>query len=307
MAAAAGGSGGPLKAIKEEAKKLHDKYPGKVAFQKEGQPFPVAITRTIPAPAGAEAWDVFEIVVKMVIAGQNPNDCPVWVEIPMPSMPSKLTQKWAAELEKKWKATLKDPRAKGKGWLLDMVLKFAEKRYVEWLKLEPSLIESYSTVDADDNTIRRFTITKPTELTEEEKEQLELERQKEAAEEAQAEYQWITKKLAAEEKALAEKEKEAQEKRRLADEGMLEYKPVQLSKKEEQARLDAKKKQGVRTAKTGERRHKFDLEATEAAKKEREKEKALKKKEARDAKLEKKEEKAAANSGRKRDDIVIDY
>ena len=78
-----------------------------------------------------------------------------------------------------------------------------------------------------------------------------------------------------------------------------------MSKKEEQARLEAKRAKGVRTAKTGERRHKFDLEATEQMKKDKEKEKAAKKKEARDAKFEKKEEKAAG--GKKGDGIVVDY
>ena len=282
---------GPLKPIKDEAKKLNDKYPGKIAFKKEGQPFPVSITRTIPAPAEAEMWDVFEIQVKMVIAGQNPADCPVWVEIPMPSMPSSLTDRWAAELEKKWKGTLKDPRAKGKGWLLDMVFKFAEKKYMEWLKLDPKLIEAYSAVDADDNTVRRFTITKPTELTEEELEAQEEEQAKMVREEAEAELAWLSRKMEEEETSSAAKAKESEEKRRMADEGMLEYKPIMLSKKEEAARIDAKNnKQGKRTAKTGERRHKFDLEATEQAKKDKVKEKAAKKKEA-------KEEKVAGRGG----------
>ena len=44
---------------------------------------------------------------------------------------------------------------------------------------------------------------------------------------------------------------------------------VKLSKKEEQARLDAKRnKQGIRTAKTGSRRRKFDPEEAEARKRE---------------------------------------
>lgn len=44
---------------------------------------------------------------------------------------------------------------------------------------------------------------------------------------------------------------------------------VKLSKKEEQARLDAKRnKQGIRTAKTGSRRRKFDPEAAEERKRE---------------------------------------
>jgi hypothetical protein len=49
---------------------------------------------------------------------------------------------------------------------------------------------------------------------------------------------------------------EAEQKRAMAEEGMLEHVFKPLSKKEEQARLDAKSKkgkQGVRTAKTGER------------------------------------------------------
>ena len=117
---------------------------------------------------------------------------------------------------------------------------------------------------------------------------LPIDEEKLAAEEAKAEYEWLTRKLKDEEASMAEKEAEAEEKRRLADEGLLEYKPVQLSKKEEAERLDMKRnKQGKRTAKTGERRHKFDLEATEAAKKEKEKEKAKRKEELRREKMEK--------------------
>jgi hypothetical protein len=139
---------GPLAPIKAECQKINEKWPGQITFKKEGQPFPVGVTRNIPAPPEAAAWDVYDIQVKMVIAGRDPADLAVWVEIPMPSLPSSLTNRWAAELEKKWKTTLKDPRAKGKGWLLSMVFQFAEKRYLDFLKMDPSVVDTYSAAGA---------------------------------------------------------------------------------------------------------------------------------------------------------------
>ena len=61
---------------------------------------------------------------------------------------------------------------------------------------------------------------------------------------------------------------EAARKRMEAEEGLAEdgEKVVKLSKKEEKERLEAKRnKQGVRTAKTGPRRNKFDAKAKEEA------------------------------------------
>ena len=94
------------------------------------------------------------------------------------------------------------------------------------------------------------------------------------------------------------------------------HKTVQISKKAQQAMLDAKRnKQGVRTAKTGARRHKFDAEAVKQAevdkKKDKAKAKAERAKKREDDQLA--EQRSICPAGKKRvkkktdDEIVVTY
>ena len=90
----------------------------------------------------------------------------------------------------------------------------------------------------------------------------------------------VAAKRAAKEEARlqAEKEKdiEAYKKRMLAEAGQGEFKHIQMSKKELAEKH--KSKQGVRMAKTGPRRKKYDGPGSKIAREEEEKKKASKKK-----------------------------
>jgi hypothetical protein len=300
-AAAPAMKAGAMKALRAELEKVKAKWPDQITMKKgpKGDPWPVTVTRAIPQPKKAEEWDVFELYITLSIDHPDRELMLIHVDVPMESFPAKLKLLIADSIERKWKATLRDPRAAGKGWLIGMMFMGAEKDWLKLIGLQPEAIEKYQAVAEDGTTYMRKNIINPDEVgqepTEEEKERM-------AAEEAAAEAIWIERKAQEEAKAEEEKALEGAKKRMEAEMGYFEDGEMQvkkLSKKEEQARLDAKRnKQGVRTAKTGSRRTKFDSTAKEENDKEMEKRKKERKEEK--AKAREQEEQFGINKGSKK-------
>jgi hypothetical protein len=150
-----------VKAARAEFDKLKAKYGDQVTFAKgpKGSPWPVTVTRKIPQPANAVAWDVHELVIAMVIDHPDPDQGLVHVDVPMENFPPVLQAKISDGVTRKWKATLKDPRAAGKGWLFSMIFADCEKKFLTLIGLVPELVENYQAVKEDGSTYRRFTIS----------------------------------------------------------------------------------------------------------------------------------------------------
>ena len=346
-ASAAGGGGGGgggqkgrgLKAIQAELLSAKKRWPGaecKAATApkgSEGAPFPISLARTCPAPgAGTStwAWDVEELRVKLVIERKPTAEdaaeggaLPVHVEVPTGQVPPRLAKQIVAKLDALWRSELAR-NGPAKGWLLEKLLRWVASHVEDLLKLDPSLIEMYVGCDAEGNTQRRFTLIEPAD-EEEEEEERETEAEREAREER--ERQVAANARAMEERRLqreAEAERQARidaaRKKEIALSGRPSdeagHRTVQISKKTQQAMLDAKRnKQGVRTAKTGARAKKFDAEALKQAevdkKKDKAKAKAERAKKRDDEKLA--EQRSLCPAGKKRvkkkedDEIVVTY
>ena len=156
-APAAGGGG--RKALLAEIEKAAAKWGDQVQVVKggKGEPWPVYVTRTIPQPdkETASVWDVFELPITLVVEGSDIEALPVSVTVPTDDFPMELKAAIAEAVERKWKATLKDPRAKGKGWLIEMMFKQVEKTWVDLIGLVPGCVDTYQTVAADGSTYQR--------------------------------------------------------------------------------------------------------------------------------------------------------
>lgn len=175
--AGGGGGGDPVrKALLAEMDKCKAKWGDEVEITKggKGEPWPVMCTRTIPQPETptASVWDVFDIPIMLVVEGNDIEAMPVTVSVPTDDFPIELKAAISEAVERKWKATLKDPRAKGKGWLIEMMFKQVEKTWVDMVGMVPECVDGYQTTDATGATYQRKVIVireKEVELTDEER------------------------------------------------------------------------------------------------------------------------------------------
>ncbi len=161
--APAGGGGDPVrKALIGELEKVKAKWGDQIEVVKggKGEPWPVFVTRTVPQPdkETASVWDVFELPITLAVEGNDIEALPVAVSCPTDDFPMELKAAISEAVERKWKATLKDPRAKGKGWLIEMMFKQVEKTWVDLIGLVPECVDSYQTVAADGSTYQRKVI-----------------------------------------------------------------------------------------------------------------------------------------------------
>lgn len=228
-----------------------------------GFPFPVSVTRYTPQPPSASMWDVEELPVRLVIHSVergSPADIDVTVEVD-PTLPSHLPDEIESRIEAEWRKALnKDPNS----WAVDSTLEWVENKFGELLRAVPSLVDNYEGCDDEGATCRRYVLVHPegAQYEEEEDDGVDEEEQQRRA----AEY------IARESERLmaqaAEKDKEAEEKRKLAEAGLGEFKAVQKSKKELAAEhLSRKEKSGHRWRKTGAKANKHELTDEQKAKK----------------------------------------
>lgn len=161
--APAGAGGDPVrKALLKEIEKVQAKWGEQIDVVKggKGEPWPVFVTRTVPQPETptASVWDVFELPITLAVEGNDFAALPVAVSVPTDDFPMELKAAIAEAVQRKWKATLKDPRAKGKGWLIEMMFKQVEKTWVDLIGMVPECIDSYQTVAGDGSTYQRKVI-----------------------------------------------------------------------------------------------------------------------------------------------------
>jgi len=142
---------------------------------------------------------------------------------------------------------------------LEELLAWCEASYVDLLSTVPVFVSRFIAEKATGGNEWRYCILEPRAPPPAEEEEVELTEEQAAAEAAR-----IERELARAEAAEEERQRYAEERRRLAElEGP---KPRQLSKKEQEELKAARRGQGDRTAKTGPRRRKFDPEAGKVGK-----------------------------------------
>ena len=150
------------KALLGEIEKAKAKWGDQIEVVKggKGEPWPVFVTRTVPQPdkETASVWDVFELPITLAVEGNDIAALPVAVSVPTDDFPPELKAAISEAVERKWKATLKDPRAKGKGWLIEMMFKQVEKTWVDLIGLVPECVDQYQTVAEDGSTYQRKVI-----------------------------------------------------------------------------------------------------------------------------------------------------
>jgi hypothetical protein len=222
-----GGGGDPVrKALLGELEKAKAKWGEQIDIVKggKGEPWPVFVTRTVPQPESktAQVWDVFELPITLAVEGNDFAALPVAVTVPTDDFPVELKAAIAEAVERKWKATLKDPRAKGKGWLIEMMFKQVEKTWVDLVGMVPECVDSYQTVAEDGSTYQRKVVVIRQKEEQIDPELLAAQKAEEEAEEARAELLHMQKKYAEEEKAIEEKEKKALKARAEAEAGVFE-------------------------------------------------------------------------------------
>lgn len=225
----------------------------------EGFPFPVSVTRYTPRPDSAAMWDVDELPVRLVIYDAVKGADSVCVEVD-PFLPGNLSEEIESRIEAEWKKGLSGA---GDSWLIEETLSWIEAKFGEFLRLLPEVIDSYEGCDDQGATMRRYTLINTDAACEYEEEEVISE--EEQARRAQAYIEEESARLM----AVAEaRDKEAAEKRKLAEDGLGEFKPVQLSKKEKaEMNLSRKEKSGHRWRKTGSKSAKHTLTEEQEKKK----------------------------------------
>jgi len=233
-------------------------------------PFPVTLQRTIPKPEAASAFDVEELRLQLLVASSDRATMPISVQV-AGELPPTVQKRIAAHVEARWREEI-EARGAAPGWMLEKILGWAEGAYADLLWLEPTYVEQYEGCDDHGMTIRRYAIAEPPEAKAAEEEAAgasggseEEETEEEAEEDPEVERQRRIK-----EKAEAEADRLWREERRREHEALGEEgrQPQGVSKKEQQRLIEEKraKKQGHRTAKTGQKAHKADAVANGARK-----------------------------------------
>ncbi|CAJ1399313.1 unnamed protein product [Effrenium voratum] len=243
-----------LKAAKE---RWEDLKLGKAKKEAETFPFPVWAMLATQQPPAAKAFDVYEIPVKLIINGLEPNLC---VEVPSPELPAQLQAKIAEAVLSAWKKHL----TKKAPWGIGPTFEWVSTNFAKLLTLDTDCLHPYEGCDENDCSMRRYAIGPPAAppAEEEDEEESEEESEEEDDEEAIAMQERLAalllevegqdgdgrKKLSPEE--IERKRKEAEE---------LGEKARTLSKKErEEMNKTRKEKAGHRLAKTGSKSRKFE-------------------------------------------------
>ena len=230
-------------------------------------PFPVTLQRTIPKPEAASAFDVEELRLQLLVASSDRATMPISVQV-AGELPPTVQKRIAAHVEARWREEI-EARGAAPGWMLEKILGWAEGAYADLLWLEPTYVEQYEGCDDAGMTIRRYAIAEPPEAKEEASEE-EAAASEEEEEEESSEDEEVARQRRIKEKAEAEADRQWREERRREHEALGEEgrQPQGVSKKEQQRLIEEKraKKQGHRTAKTGQKAHKADATANGAKK-----------------------------------------
>lgn len=244
-----------LKAAKE---RWEDLKLGKGKKESSTFPFPVSALLAVQTPPSAKAFDVSELPVKLIVEGLE--DGQVQVEVPSAELPPQLQARIAEEVLKAW--------GKGRGkkspWGITPAFDWVEANFAKLLMSDPECLNPYEGCDDEGATMRRYAIAAPAAPVEDDEESESDEDDSEAEREAQLELQERMRAL------LLECEPDSQGKKKLTPEEIerrkqevaeMGEKAKQLSKSERaEQNKSRKEKSGHRTAKTGQKSHKFEGE-----------------------------------------------
>ena len=186
-------------------------------------------------------------------------DFPVRVELPNCKLPSVVQAKVVALVEEKWKNALKEQLSSSetRSWFLPQMVDWIVKNFDLFMRSVPECVEMYMGCSSSGATMRRYTVVEPKESSESEVEEVEKELTPEQiARREAAEQRRLQRERERLHKAACEAEAKKQKAMRLRAMG-IETSVRMESKKEREARLAARKKQGVRMRKTGARATKY--------------------------------------------------
>lgn len=152
-------------------------------------PWPLNVTRIIERPAEYDMWDVDELHLRLGVDRVTAPDGSGKFLVPVAelinhgnSLPPELVDIISAAVQQKWESLLRKrdatPRKNAQSWALERVFDWADTQYGKFLRLVPSLIESYLGTSIRGDSQRRYLISAVTEvqavveeLTEEEREE----------------------------------------------------------------------------------------------------------------------------------------
>lgn len=265
MSEEAGGSKPkPFKALKVELADVKKRWPDtKLFWKKPPPPWPVRIQKTFAQPAPF-AFDVDDLTVRLFVESPAMETFPVRVDLGKKcALPSVLKEKIVETITEKWKAVLKRQidTASTRSWFVERLMQWIEKSFVDFMRLLPECVDSYLGCDTKGATMRRYTVVEPknsaSETSEEETVVEKVLSEEQIARRKMVEERRQKKQREAAHRAACEAEAKRQWHMRMKERGVDTSGPRIESKKEKDARLAAKKKQGVRLRKTGARASKF--------------------------------------------------
>ena len=153
------------KALQQEVLAAKSRWGGAIKLSKAPAgtptaPLPIGVERTIARPASAEAFDVDDLRVRLLIDGPSASAECVRVEVSGDALPAQLQAAAAARVAELWggiltKYSLAAPAAGGP-FAIERVLAWCETKYTELLNLLPELVEGYDGVNEVGVTIRRY-------------------------------------------------------------------------------------------------------------------------------------------------------
>ncbi|EOD16664.1 hypothetical protein EMIHUDRAFT_118897 [Emiliania huxleyi CCMP1516] len=249
------------KALQQEVLAAKSRWGGAIKLSKAPAgtptaPLPIGVERTIARPASAEAFDVDDLRVRLLIDGPSASAECVRVEVSGDALPAQLQAAAAARVAELWggiltKYSLAAPAAGGP-FAIERVLAWCETKYTELLNLLPELVEGYDGVNEVGVTIRRYCLVDRAEGG-------EGGGGSSSEEEEEGEGEGEGGESSSEESGGRRKEAEA-----LGEDARA---PQGLSKKQQEAsgvamkKEKLEKKQGTRLRKQGAKANKFDAEA----------------------------------------------
>eukprot|EP00408_Alexandrium_pacificum_P001745 CAMPEP_0171223186 /NCGR_PEP_ID=MMETSP0790-20130122/35648_1 /TAXON_ID=2925 /ORGANISM="Alexandrium catenella, Strain OF101" /LENGTH=263 /DNA_ID=CAMNT_0011689153 /DNA_START=80 /DNA_END=871 /DNA_ORIENTATION=+ len=263
-----------MQELQTELKAAKDKWAKEVELSKAekgapGYPFPVAITRYVPTPEAAAAWDCEELPVRLVIKSAEIGPEVVSVEVP-PIFPGELSPEIEKAVAKEWKKQIgSKKKAKGEVWMVNKILEWVEAHFVDLLRIVPSYVDSYIGCDDMGASMRRYTLVGPAAEEEEEEEEEEDEEEQERRLK-----EYLEREQARIEAEFDEKYKTDEGRRKMAEAGMAEdgEKARQLSKAEKaELNKSRKEKSGHRWRKTGSKANKPTKDEEDKSKKDKKK------------------------------------
>jgi len=250
----------PFKVIKGELVSVKESHKDnvKIWFKKPPPPWPVKLTCNA-VQEHPYAWDVENLKVRLLIEGPKMEDLPIRVELPGCKLPEMVQSKVVGLVEEKWKNALKEQLSSSetRSWFLPQIVDWVVRNFDLFMRSVPECVEMYMGCNSSGATMRRYTVVEPkgSSESEHEEEEKELTEEQLARRRAQEERR-LQRERERRHKAACEAEAKKQKAMKMRAMG-IETSVRLESKKEREARLAARNKQGVRMRKTGARASKY--------------------------------------------------